>query len=99
MHFPTDPTAPEQFYGVLHDDISGITIDRSPFKRATAEEALADARALMDLSNADAEAFDDCSDGNTTVGRCDESYCYAASTRYGLLYDGPMLTAPAATEG
>ncbi len=66
----------QEFQGVLFDLIEEVVIDRAPVLRGTYEEAMADARALVAVTNDAAEAFDDSCEGNTTVGRVDDSYCF-----------------------
>lgn len=66
--------AQQQYTGVVYDFIEEVVIDRSPIIRATAREALEDAKALVRVVNEQAESFDDTNDDNTTVGRVDNSY-------------------------
>ena len=67
---------PQEFVGLVYDWIEEVVIDRSSVIRATAAAALADAKALCRVVNAQAEAIDDSTDENTSVGRCDESYAF-----------------------
>lgn len=64
------------FQGVLFDCLEEIVIDRAPVIRGTYEEAMADARSMVAAVNDMAESADDESDGNTTIGRVDDSYCF-----------------------
>jgi hypothetical protein len=63
-----------EYVGLVYDFIEEVVIERSPIVRATAADALADAKALCRVVNAQAEAYDDTNDDNTTVGRVDASY-------------------------
>jgi hypothetical protein len=66
----------QDFQGVLYDIIEEVIIDRAPVVRGAYAEAMADAQAMVAAVNAQAEAFDDSDDENTTVGRVDDSYCF-----------------------
>lgn len=68
--------ARQEFQGVLFDIIEEVIIERGPVLRATYAEAMADAEKLVAAMNKQAESWDDDSDGNTTVGRVDDSYCF-----------------------
>jgi hypothetical protein len=70
-----------EYVGVVYDWIEEVVIERSPVIRATFDEALVDAKALCKTINEQAEAYDDESDGNTTVGRVDDSYAYVQGPR------------------
>lgn len=65
-----------EYEGVLYDDIEGVVIERSPVLRATYTEAFEDAKQLVALVNVRAEAADDESDIDSTIGRVDITYCY-----------------------
>lgn len=65
-----------RFQGVLYDIISEVIVERSAAERGTYAEAMTDARGLIDFVNGKAEAVDDASDSNTTIGRVDDSYCF-----------------------
>lgn len=64
------------YQGVLYDLIDEVIVERGPVIRGTYAEAMADAHALLAVVNAEAEAADDESDENTSVGRVDDSYCF-----------------------
>lgn len=66
----------QEFQGVLYDLVEEVIIERGSVLRATYAEAMADARKLVVVMNDRAEAWDDESDSNTTVGRVDDSYCF-----------------------
>jgi hypothetical protein len=66
----------QEFVGVVYDLIEEVVIDRSPVIRGTYAEAMKDALDMIPQINAMAELADDESDGNTTVGRVDESYAF-----------------------
>lgn len=66
----------QTFQGVLFDILEEVIIDRSPVLRATYAEAMADAQKMVSLTNERAEAWDDDSGSNTTVGRVDDNYCF-----------------------
>lgn len=66
----------QEFQGVLFDILEEVVIERGYCIRGTYAEALADAKAMIDFVNAEAEAADDESNGNTTIGRVDDSYCF-----------------------
>lgn len=66
----------QEFQGVLYDIVEEVIIERSAVLRATYAEAMTDAEKLVTVMNARAEAWDDESGSNTTVGRVDESYCF-----------------------
>lgn len=68
-----------EYVGVLYDWIEEVVIEQSPIIRGTWDEAMADARALIQVVNDAAEAIDDAGDTNSTVGRVDDSYCYDAA--------------------
>lgn len=68
--------AHREFQGILFDILEEVVIERGPVLRATYAEAMADAKALVKFVNDEAEAHDDSTDENTTVGRVDDSYCY-----------------------
>ena len=73
---------PQAFQGVLFDILEEVVIERSPVIRGTYAEAMADAKALIAVVNGMAEACDDESDGNTTIGRVDDSYCFVMVDGY-----------------
>lgn len=64
------------FQGVLYDIVEEVIIERSAVLRGTYAEAMADAGKLVAVMNDQAEAWDDESGSNTTVGRVDDSYCF-----------------------
>lgn len=66
----------QAFQGVLYDIVEEVIVDWAPVVRGTYAEAMADAKAMVEVKNAEAEAFDDESDDNTTIGRVDDSYCF-----------------------
>jgi hypothetical protein len=72
------------FQGYLFDIFSEVVIERSPVIRGTYAEAMEDAKGLVAVMNDAAEAIDDSTDENTTVGRVDESYCF-------VLMDGAIV--------
>ena len=80
------------YTGIIFDVISEVVIERSPVIRATPDEAYRDAQALVGVVNEGAEAYDDESDGNTTVGRVDDSYCFVEGPN-GIEWDYPVVQA------
>jgi len=75
---------PQQFQGVLYDLIEEVFVESAPCLRGTYAEAMEDAKALVEAVNAQAEIYDDEADGNSTVGRVDDSYCF-------VLADGVLI--------
>lgn len=73
-----------EFQGVLYDLIEEVFVERAPCLRSTYAEAMQDAKALVETINAQAEIYDDEADGNSTVGRVDDSYCF-------VLADGALV--------
>lgn len=79
---------PTDFQGVLYDIVSEQIIDRAPIIRGTYAEAMADAHSMVGAVNAQAEAIDDNSDSNSTIGRVDASYCFVMVNGE-IAYDEP----------
>lgn len=78
------------YVGVLFDSYSDTVIERSPIERETPDAAYRDAIALIPIVNEQAEAYDDSCDGNTTIGRVDDSYAYVQGPQ-GIEYDYPIV--------
>lgn len=66
----------QDFQGCLYDIFEEVIVDRAPVVRGSYEEAMADAKAMVDAVNSMAESADDESESNSSIGRVDESYCF-----------------------